>query len=462
MSQPQKTPSSQTPTPSRREFVKASSALMVGGAALASGFNVARAAHVAGDDTIKIALIGCGGRGTAAAGQALQTKGKVVLWAMADAFDKRIEQSLKKLRRGLEQGYDGKVSGPLEEKIDVPPERQFSGLDAYQKAIDSGVDLVILTTPPGFRPMQFEAAIAAGKHVFMEKPVAVDAPGIRRVLATGKLATEKGLAVGVGLQRRHQIPYIETIKRLQDGAIGDILLARVYWNGAGVWVRTRTDFAKAYGHQPTEMEYQVNNWYYFNWLCGDHIVEQHIHNLDVINWLKGTHPVEAKGMGGRQVRTGKEYGQIFDHHFVEFTYPDGSTMMSQCRHQRGCWSQVTEYATGSAGTTHIGGHSILSPSGEWHYDKPAPNPYQVEHDDLFAAIRRGDPYNEVEYGAHGTMTAIFGRMATYSGKELSWDEAINSEIDLSPSVYDFAAAPPVLPDSDGYYPVPVPGKTKVV
>ena len=462
MSHSQKKQSSVTPTPSRREFVKTSSALLAGGATLASGLSIARAAHVAGDDTIKIALIGCGGRGTSAAGQALQTKGKVVLWAMADAFDKRIEQSLKKLRRGLEQSPKSKETGWLEARIDVPPERQFAGLDAYQKAIDSGVDLVILTTPPGFRPLQFEAAIAAGKHVFMEKPVAVDAPGIRRVLASGKLARKKGLAVGVGLQRHHQPPYIETIKRLQDGAIGDILLTRVYWNGSGVWVRTRADFAKAYGHQPTEMEYQVNNWYYFNWLCGDHIVEQHIHNLDVSNWLKGTHPIAANGMGGRQVRTGKEYGQIFDHHAVEFTYPDGSTMMSQCRHQPGCWSQVTEYAAGSAGTSHVGGGSIISPSGQWHYEGPTPNPYQVEHDDLFAAIRRGDPYNEVEYGAHSTMTAIFGRMATYSGKALSWDEAINSEIDLSPSKYDFAATPPVVPDENGWYPIPVPGKTKVV
>jgi myo-inositol 2-dehydrogenase/D-chiro-inositol 1-dehydrogenase len=446
---------------SRREFVKKSSALAVGGATWVSALNVT-GAHVAGDDEIKIALIGCGGRGSQAAVQALNTEGKVTLWAMADAFSKRIDQSLGKIRRGLQKSNPNQSPSEIAEQVDVPPERQFAGLDAYQQAIDSGVDLVILTTPPGFRPRQFEAAINAGKHVFTEKPLGVDAPGIRRVLAAGKVAEEKGLAVGVGLQRRHDPAYMETIKRLQEGAIGDIPLTRVYWNGGGVWLRTRAEFAETYGHEPTEMGYQVNNWYYFNWLCGDNIVEQHIHNLDVGNWLKGTHPIEANGMGGREVRTGNQFGQIFDHHFVEFTYADGSTMLSQCRHQKGCWSRVDEFATGCAGTAHIGKQEITTPSGNWSYSGPKADAYQTEHDDLFAAIRSGTPYNEIEYGAHSTMTAIFGRMATYSGKVVKWDDAINSEIDLSPSVYDFASTPPVVPDAQGNYPVPVPGKTKVV
>ncbi len=447
---------------SRREFVKTSSALVAGGA-LATGINIAKAAHVAGDDEIKVALIGCGGRGTQAAAQALKTQGKVTLWAMADAFEGRIDGSLRRIRGEVGKGYDAQQMGPLEDRFKIPAERQFAGLDAYQKAIDSGVDLVVMATPPGFRPIHFEAAIKAGKHVFMEKPVAVDAPGVRKVLAAGKQADEKGLAVGVGLQRRHQAGYIETIKRLQDGAIGDIPLTRVYWNGGGVWVRTRADFYDAYGHEPSEMEYQVNNWYYFNWLCGDHITEQHIHNIDVSNWLKNAYPVEASGMGGREVRTGKDHGQIFDHHSVEYTYADGSTMLSQCRHIKGCASLVNEYATGCKGKVNIGKHQIVSASGEnWQYAGPSVDPYQQEHDDLFAAIRAGTPYNEAEHGAKSTMTSILGRMATYSGKPVKWEAAINSEIDLSPSNYDFSADPPVKPDSDGNYPVPVPGKTKVV
>ncbi len=469
MTRPADHSSSPIAQPSRREFVKKSSAIIVGGAAIATGVDLARAAHVSGDDEIKIAVIGCGGRGTAAAAQALSTEGKVTLWAMADAFEDKITGALRRIRGGLVKDYDDKNLGSFEESCNVPPERQFTGFDGYQKAIDSGVDLVILATPPGFRPLHFEAIVAAGKHAFIEKPLAVDAPGIRRMLAAGKLAKEKGLAVGVGLQRHHQAGYIETMKRLKDGAIGDILLTRVYWNSGGVWVRTRADFYDTFGHEPTEMEYQMHNWYYFNWLCGDHILEQHIHNLDVSNWLKDAHPVKAIGMGGRQVRKGKDHGQIFDHHAVEFTYADGSTMLSQCRHIEGCDRLVDEFATGTKGSVHIGagskkdpGHRITSPAGEWTYPGPKTVPYQVEHNDLFAAIRNGTPYNEVEYGVHSTMTAILGRMATYSGKEVTWDEAINSKIDLSPAKYDFAADPPVMPDADGNYPVAVPGKTVVI
>jgi len=449
--------------PTRRDFVKASSAVLAGSAALGTSASLLRAAHVAGDDEIKVALVGCGGRGTQAAVQALKTAGKVTLWAMADAFEGQITGSLRRIRGGVGQGYDAEKMGPLDDRFKITPERHFGGLDAYQKAIDSGADLVILATPPGFRPVHFEAAINAGKHVFMEKPVAVDGPGIRKVLAAGKQADEKGLAVGVGLQRRHDPAYIETIKRLQDGAIGDIPLTRVYWNSGGVWVRTRADFYDAYGHEPTEMEYQVNNWYYFNWLCGDHIAEQHIHNLDVSNWLKDAYPVKANGMGGRQVRTGKEYGQIFDHHAVEYTYADGSTMMSQCRHMPGCASLVNEFATGCKGSTNIGGHTIQAvDTDKWQYAGPRVDPYQQEHDDLFAAIRRGDKYNESEYGAKSTLTAILGRMATYSGKPVTWDAAMNSNVDLSPAKYEFSADPPVMPDADGLYPVPVPGETVVV
>lgn len=449
-------------TPSRRDFVKQSTAVVAGGMALATGMSKLQASAPLGDKQMKVALIGCGGRGTQAAAQALSTRGKVTLWSMADAFDKRIEQSLTKLTRTLQQNLGDEAEDQITERIQVPLDRQFAGLDAYQKAIDSGVDLVILATPPGFRPPQLEAAIKAGKHVFTEKPLAVDAPGIRRVIAAGKMAEAKGLCVGVGLQRHHDPGYQETVKRLQEGAIGDILLTRVYWNSGPLWLRTKTDFYQSYGHEPTEMEYQVNNWYYFNWLCGDHIVEQHIHNLDVSNWVKQTHPVMAKGMGGRERRTAPEYGQIFDHHAVEFTYPDGSTMLSECRHMDGCWNQVAEFAAGTKGTADISGGKIITPSDQWKYSGKTADPYQQEHDDLFAAIRSGQPFNEIPYGAESTMTAILGRMATYSGKLLDWDEAINSEIDLSPMEYNFAAAPPVVPDKNGNYPVPVPGVTKVL
>jgi predicted dehydrogenase len=333
------------------------------------------------------------------------------------------------------------------------------GFDAYKQAIDSGADLVILATPPGFRPMQFEAAVQAGKHIFAEKPIAVDAPGVRRFMAANNEAKNKNLMVAIGLQRRHDKRYVEAIKRLQDGAIGDIITTRVYWNGGGLWMNPREP-------EQTEMEYQMRNWYYFVWLCGDHIVEQHIHNLDISNWLRGMTPIEAHGLGGRQVRTGKEYGQIFDHHAVEYTYPDGTKMFSQCCHINGSWSAVSEHAHGSKGTADLDdgarGPTINGPDGRWRSDADRVDNHHQEHHDMFAALRRGEIYNEGDYGAESTMTAILGRMATYSGKVVRWDAALKSGEDLSPAAYDFAATPPVVPDSDGYYPVPVPGKTNAM
>jgi predicted dehydrogenase len=446
-------PAAQSGASNRRDFLKTSSLAAVGAGVLGS-LGSLPGAHAAGDDTIKVGLIGCGGRGTGAAGQALSTKGNVKLVAMADAFVDRLQSCLSELKKNPE----------LQEKsdrIDVPPERQFVGFDGYEKVIAAGVDLVILTTPPGFRPLHFEAAIKAGKHVFMEKPVAVDAPGIRRVLAAVEEAKKKNLGVGVGLQRHHDPRYIETIQRLKDGAIGDIHTARVYWNDQGVWVHHRKP-------SETEMEYQMRNWYYFNWLCGDHIVEQHIHNLDVINWLKDAHPVRAQGQGGRQVRVGKEYGEIFDHHYVEFEYKDGTKMFSQCRHIPQCWSSVSEHVQGTNGLCEINagqikpGKDAESKKVEWAYKGRSVNPYQVEHDDLFASIRAGKPLNEGEYGAMSTMTAIFGRMCTYSGKMLTWDDAFNSKISLQPAEYDFRSNPPVMPNADGVYAVAVPGQSQVV
>ncbi len=430
---------------SRRDFLKTSSIAAVGAGLFGSLGNLP-GAYAGGDDVIKVGLIGCGGRGTGAATQALSTKGNVKLVAMGDAFEDRLKGSLEHLKKGFE-GMPGRV--------DVPVEMQFTGFDAYKKVLAAGVDLVILATPPGFRPVHFDAAVKANKHIFMEKPVAVDAVGVRAVLDATAEAKKKNLAVGVGLQRHHQLGYIETIKRLQDGAIGDIHTARVYWNNAGVWMHPR----KA---GQTEMEYQMRNWYYFNWLCGDHIVEQHIHNLDVINWLKGAYPVRANGMGGREVRKGKDYGEIYDHHCVEFEYADGSRMFSQCRHIPDCWNSVSEHVQGTKGSADINDYRILSGADQWRFRGEKPDPYQVEHDDLYASIRNGKPINEGENGALSTMTAIFGRMATYSGKMLDWKDALASKINLAPAEYDFKAAPRVLPNAEGIYPAAVPGVTKAV
>lgn len=302
---------------SRRQFIKGASALVAGGMVVGASAQIARSANVSGSDEIKVALIGCGGRGRGAAAQALETEGKVTLWSACDAFEDNLTNCIDALKGEVERGQiEGK---PLwkDSTVDVPKERQFVGFDGFQKCIDSGADLVILATTPHFRPQHFEAAVKAGKHIFMEKPVAVDAPGIRRVMAANEEAKKKNLMVAVGLQRRHDKRYIEAVEKLQGGAIGDILLTRVYWNSGGLWVRNRQP-------KQTEMEYQMRNWYYFNWLCGDHIVEQHIHNMDIGNWIRGKTPIEAHGLGGRQVRTGKDHGQIFDHHAVEFTYDDST------------------------------------------------------------------------------------------------------------------------------------------
>jgi predicted dehydrogenase len=445
---------------SRRTFLKSTSALVGGAFVGATNARVARAAHPGSSDEIKVALIGCGGRGNGAITQALATKGPVTFWAAADAFEDNLQGCLKSVQQQVDRGKrDG---NPLFEnsKIDVPPERQFVGFDAYKKAIESGADLILLATPPGFRPIHFEAVVEAGKNLFMEKPLAVDAPGVRRVMAANEKAKANKLMVAVGLQRRHDKRYIETMKRLHDGAIGDILFSRVYWNGGGLWVRNREP-------QQTEMEYQMRNWYYFNWICGDHIVEQHIHNLDVGNWMRGDiHPSEAKGMGGRQVRTGKEYGQIFDHHFVEFTYPDGTKMYSQCRHIGGCDNDVSEHCHGTLGTLDIDdgdqGGILITKNERWSSKEKKVDNHHQEHHDMFAALRRGEVYNEADYGAASTFTSILGRMATYSGKPVRWDEALATGEDLSPASYDFAATPPVLPDENGFYPIAVPGKTEVM
>lgn len=435
---------------SRREFAKSSAAVM--GGLLVSQFPLNASAYYGVDDAIKVGVIGCGGRGTGAALQALSTKQNVKLVAMADAFRDRLEESYKNITDTAAKEWAGKEGMSVQERIDVPEERRFDGFDGYKQVIPL-VDVVILATPPGFRPIHFAAAVEANKHIFMEKPVATDAPGVRKVLETAEEAKRKKLNVVVGLQRHYQNVYREWVKRLHDGAIGDIVMSRVYWNGEGVWVRPRQP-------EQTEMEYQMRNWYYFNWLCGDHIVEQHIHNIDVANWVKQGHPVRAQGQGGRLVRTGPEYGEIYDHHFVEFEYEDGSRALSQCRHQPGTWRQVSEAFHGTRGTAPRPGE-IYGPDGSTiykHSERVDPNPYQQEHDELFDAIAKGEfKFTDAENGAIATMTAIMGRMATYSGNEITWDQALNSQLDLMPKVFAWDAEPPIKPGPDGLYPVTKPG-----
>ena len=435
---------------SRRNFLQDSSKLAVSGAAAASFVGaqpaIARTAYAAGSNTIRLGLVGCGGRGTKATIEAMNTKsGNVELTAMADISPKRLKTSLKS------------CNNKHKDKIFVPDDKRHIGFDGYKKVMeDENVDMVILTTPPGFRPVQFEAAINANKHVFMEKPVAVDAPGIRRVLKAGEVARQKNLAVAVGLQRRHERAYRETIEQLHEGIIGDLIHSRVYWNGPGVW-----NFPREEGQ--TELEYQTKNWYYFNWMCGDHIVEQHIHNIDVGNWLMGDYPEKAQGMGGRQVRVGPDTGQIYDHHAVEFTYANGHKMFSQCRHQKRTWSSVSEHVRGSKGYANFarGKGKIYDANNKLIFSaRKDVHGHQQEHHDLFAALQAGIIPNETEYGAKSTMTAIMGRMATYSGKELHWKDVINSDITLCDvdNLKDFNDDAPVQPDADGNYPIAIPGK----
>lgn len=432
---------------SRRDFCKSSA--LATGALILPTMQMNAMVNVANDKKLKIALIGCGGRGTGAASQALQADPNVELVAMADAFDDRLQGSLINLQKEF----------PGTKRVNVPKKNQFVGFDGAEKAMDLA-DVIILATPPGFRPQHFEYAVNTGKHVFMEKPVATDVPGVRKVLAAAKVAKDKKLNVVVGLQRHYQDNYLIGLKHIKDNKIGKIVSGQVYWNSSGVWVRER---------QPgqSELEYQMRNWYYFNWLCGDHILEQHIHNIDVANWFIGEYPISAQGMGGRQVRTGKDHGEIFDHHFVEYTYPSGAVIASQCRHMPETMSRVAETFQGSKGTIETFGDNTFIKDlngGEifTHRGKDDPNPYQVEHDKLFKSIRNKEVISDAENGAMSTMSAIIGRMATYSGKVIDWDEAMGSNIDLAPDNLTWDSPAPVQPNADGYYNIPIPGKTVVI
>ena len=417
----------------RRSFLRTTAAAATA-AGLGHSLSAARLQEPRGDE-LRIGLIGCGGRGTGAAVQALSTKGPVRLVAIADMFEDRLANCLREL-----EGTD------VASRVDVPKERRFTGFDGYQGVLAANCDVVLIATPPHFRPMHFDAAIAAKKHVFFEKPIAVDAPGVRRVIAAAERAQQAGLAVCSGLQRHHQNGYVEMMRRIHEGALGKILFARCSWNQGSLWHREREA-------QWSDMEWQLRNWLYFTWLSGDHIVEQHVHNLDVINWAMQGHPVSARGMGGRQVRTDPKFGHIFDHHAVQFRYPNGAWCFSECRQIDDCVADVSEHVYGAAGEAHMdSGNWNITGEHEWSFSGKGNDPYQTEHDDLFAAIRAGKPFNEGRMVAESTLTAIMGRMATYSGKQVTWDEALASNETWGPKSY---AMGPLPVDA-----VPMPGRKR--
>lgn len=438
--------------PSRRDFMKRSGVALAG---MALSSRIAAGAYAGEDNTIKVALVGCGGRGTGAAAQALSTSGPVKLWAMADVFENHVERSHKNL------------SETLSARMDVPPERRFVGFDAYKKAIDTleGADVVILATPPAFRPLHLEYAVERGRNVFMEKSFAVDAPGIRRVLEAGKKAQQKNLKIASGLMERHYPPIEEAIARIHDGAIGEVITAWSYRKHGPVGYIPREQGM-------SELMHQIRNYSNFTWLNGSFMLDWLIHNLDVACWAKGAWPVSAQGDGGRQVRT--EADQLFDHYSVEYAFPDGTRMMAQGRHLDGTWNFWGDVVHGATGSAVLGegipdpvlykGHQQKPESVIWKYEGPKWNPYQVEHDLFFDAIRNDKPYNETERSAYAAMTGILGRMAVESGKLITWEDALASNLELAPGLERLTvdSEAPVKPDNEGRYPVAVPGNSTVI
>jgi predicted dehydrogenase len=410
----------------RRDFLQ-KTAIATAAVAIPSGV------FAAGSDQIKVGLIGCGGRGSGAIYDALTAEPSVVLYAMGDAFPDRLA------------GSRANVLKDWKDRCLVTDDRAFVGFDAYQKVLAQPVDVVILATPPGFRPIHFAAAIEAGKHVFMEKPVATDAPGIRAVIEAATKAKAKGLNVVTGTQRRHDLAYKEAMKRIADGQIGDVVATYVYWNQGGLWMNPRQG-------NWSDMEWQLRNWLYFTWLSGDHICEQHIHNLDVGNWaMGGKHPAKALSLAGRQVRTDPAYGHIFDHFATEYEYDNGVKMMSMCRQIDGTASRVSELIVGTKGTSN--GNTYIKGEKPWQWSGDRPNPYMLEHKDLYAAIKSGKYVNEGVRVAESTLTAIMGRMSAYTGQEVTWEQALNSQESLFPAKVEFG--PLSVPA------VAVPGQTKL-
>jgi predicted dehydrogenase len=435
----------------RRQFLKTSSAGLAGIALVTA---VPRPGYAAENNTIKIALVGCGGRGSGAAAQALSTTGPTTLWAMADVFEHRLQSSLA----GLKQAH--------EKQIQVPPERQFIGLDGFKHAMDSlqKGDVVVLATPPAFRPIHFEYAVQKGLNVFMEKSFAVDVPGIRRVLKAGVKAAKQNLKVAGGLMSRHYLPLEEIVQRIHDGAIGNVITEWAYRMHGPVGLNPKPPGM-------SELAHQIANYSNFTWLNGSFMVDWLIHNIDVCCWVKNDWPVSVQGMGGRQVR--REPDQLFDHYAAEFSFSDGTRLLAQGRHMTNCWDFFGDVIHGTTGSAVLGegqpkprlfkGHTQTSENVLWSYKGPECDHYQREHDLLFDAIRNDKPYNETERCAKSCLTAIMGRMACESGKLITLEEAMASNFQLAPGLENFTwqSGPPAssTPDTDGKYPVAMPGQT---
>jgi myo-inositol 2-dehydrogenase / D-chiro-inositol 1-dehydrogenase len=419
---------------SRRQFVKAST---LAGAALAAA-SVPRMVHAAGSDELRIGLVGCGGRGLGAAENTIAGDPNVYITALADLFPDTVEAGHKLLH------------DRLGDRLRATPATCFSGFDAYQKLIDSGVDVVLLCTPPHFRPMHLKYAIDAGKHVFCEKPVAVDAPGLRSVLETVRKAKETNRTIVSGLCWRYDYGVRETMARVLGGDIGEIVAIQENYLAGTLWNRPRKP-------NWTDMEYQLRNWLYYTWLSGDHNVEQHVHSLDKALWLNGDEPpVSCFGLGGRQVRVQEEFGNIFDHHAVCYEWKSGVKCFAYTRQMRGTYGDTEDYVLGTKGRAKILKHEIVGKDGQrlWRYDGPKPSMYDVEHKEMYEALRAGKTINNGLYMCYSTMMAIMGRMACYTGQQVSWEEAINSTEDLSPAKYEFGPAPKVE--------IAVPGVTPLV
>jgi predicted dehydrogenase len=436
------TPSSRQPSANRRDFLKTST-VAAGAAALAASSDLLAQAQqgtgvrAAGNELIKVGLIGCGGRGTGAAEQCVRGGANVKLFAMGDAFRDRLNGARNHLRN----------IAAIRDRIDVADERCFIGLDAYRQVIGC-CDLVVLATPPGFRPIHIQAAVNANKHVFTEKPIAVDAPGVRMVLAAFEEANRRRLSCVAGTQRRYQTGYVESMRRIHEGDLGTLLSGRCYWNQGGLWHRDR-------GDNMGDLEWQVRNWLYFTWLSGDHICEQHVHNLDVINWATRAHPTRAVGMGGRQSRTAPVFGNIYDHFAIEYEYPNGFHLQSFCRQVDGCENNVSEAVTGARGTWTSGNYTIRGDRA-WRFPRNHDNePYQAEHVALINSIRQGRPINDLRNVAESTLTAIMGRMSAYTGQAVTWEQALNSRERLMSENLAFEMKLPVAQ-------VAVPGFTRLV
>ena len=408
----------------RREFVKVGAAAAVG-TAFAVRLGKPKPTFAAGSDEIRVGLIGCGGRGAGAGQQAVLAAKGVKLVAMADAFKDRLDATLLRYTKNAD----------VAELVDVPPERQFVGLDAYKKVIAiPEINYVIIASPPAFKAEQIRAAVEAGKHVFTEKPMAVDGPTIRTCLEMADLAKKKGLAVGVGLQRHHQKSYLEVMKRVHGGSIGEIVGGRCFWNQGALWMKARQK-------EWSDLEWQMRNWLYFTWLSGDHLVEQHIHNVDVVSWGIGKQPVAAVAMGGRQQRTDPAYGHVYDHFAVDFEYPDDVHVMSFSRQIPGCHNDISEHLVGKKGrmdTDNSKHANLLMGKRKWSYDgSKDTDAYLQEHIDLIASIRKNKPINELQWGTESNLACIMGRMAAYTGKRVTWEQALNSKESLIPLQLSF-------------------------